>query len=191
MRLAGPMPAIFTAATLVAAQTGAYAQAVPPPEGLHIVIIKGDKFTNNIKKRVNSEPTVEVRDRNNSPVPGAIVTFTLPQTGAGGNFAANGAKIITMTTGENGRATAAFQPSGQGSFKLNISASHQGQTASTAVTQANAALFVGSMTATTFAVVATTVAAATAAGVAAAVVTSGGGKSAKVGVNGIPTVTAP
>lgn len=192
---------VFVCLCLVSCQVMS-AQESSSSDGLKIVIIQGDSFTNNVKKRTESEPIVEIRDRNNSPVSGAIVTFTLPQNGAGGTFTANSGKVITMTTNSSGRATATFRPVGQGAFKINVSAQFQGQAASTAINQTNA--IVGAvagagaagggtilgMSTTTFAVVAASVAAAAAAGVAAKVATSGG-PTAKVRINGTPTVGAP
>src|SRR5690349_15440587 len=51
---------------------------------LKIVVVRGEGFSNNLKKRVAREPIVEVRDRNNKPVAGATVTFALPGAGPGG-----------------------------------------------------------------------------------------------------------
>jgi len=110
-------------------------------DGLHIEIIDGEGFTNNIKKRVARDPVVEVRDRNNKPVAGATVSFLLPSTGPSGSFA-NGSKLLTVLTNQNGRAIATALKPNQvaGAFKINITASLQGQTATTAITQTNAAL---------------------------------------------------
>ena len=53
---------------------------------------------------------VQIQDLSVGPLPGARVTFTLPQGAAGGSFP-NGAKTVTVTTDMNGLAVAAaFQP---------------------------------------------------------------------------------
>src|ERR1700736_1226308 len=85
------------------------AQETPATDDLHIVIIDGDGFTNNVKKHTAREPIVEVRDRNNSPVPGATVAFTLPSSGASGTFA-GGSKLVTVVTNQAGRASTVFRP---------------------------------------------------------------------------------
>ena len=92
---------------------------------------------NFIKKKTAVRPVVEVRDRNNAPVAGASVVFLLPQYGPGGTFV-NGSKMMTVVTDSTGRATAGgIQPSGTGAFKINVTASHQGRSASTAISQTN------------------------------------------------------
>jgi hypothetical protein len=172
-----------------------FGQDAPPPDSLKISVVEGEGFTNNVKKRTAREEIVEVRDRNNSPVPGAIVTFSLSsQGGAGGAFVANGSNLVTVTTNQAGRAVALFKPNAvQGAFKMNISASFHGQTAATSLTQTNAVLAVAPVTGVggfiaAHAVVASIIAGAVVATTVTAVtVAGGGGKNAKVSV-GAPTL---
>lgn len=131
--------AVFGAAT--GWQPVAFAvQQAPKPESeaeLKIVILEGEDGVNIIKKKTAVRPVVEVRDKNNAPVSGAAVVFLLPQHGAGGTFATGG-KMMTVVTDSSGRATAgAFQPSGTGQFKIQVTASHQGRTASQTIAQTN------------------------------------------------------
>ena len=118
----------------------AEAPGEPKPEvssELKIVVLEGEDGVNFIKKKTAVRPVVEVRDRNNAPVAGASVVFLLPQYGPGGTFV-NGSKMMTVVTDSAGRATAGgIQPSGTGAFKINVTASHQGQSASTAISQTN------------------------------------------------------
>ncbi len=124
---------------LLGATTGWQAAAAPADAELKIVVLEGEDGINVIKKKTAVRPVVEVRDRNDAPVAGASVAFLLPQTGAGGTFATGG-KMMTVTTDSAGRATAgAFQPSGTGPFKLNVTASHQGRSASAVISQTNIA----------------------------------------------------
>ncbi len=160
------------------------AQETPPPDDLHIVIIDGDSFTNNVKKHTAREPIVEVRDRRNSPVPGANVVFTLPNSGASGTFA-NGGKLVTAVTDQSGRATTVFRPNSvPGSVRVNVSASAPGHATTTAtIVGTNVAI---GMAAGTVALIVGIVAAA-AAGTGVALANRGGGKSATVSA-GTPTV---
>jgi hypothetical protein len=104
---------------------------------LKIVVLEGEDGVNFIKKKTAVRPVVEVRDRNDAPVAGASVVFLLPQYGPGGTFASGG-KMMTVVTDSAGRATAgAMQPSGSGAFKISITASHQGHTATTTISQTN------------------------------------------------------
>ncbi len=105
---------------------------------LEIVVVEGDGAINNIKKRTSREPIVEVRDQNHKPVAGAIVSFTLPNTGPGGTFA-NG-KLLMVTTNQAGRAAAtSFHANSlTGSFNIRVTASYQGHVATATLTQTNA-----------------------------------------------------
>ncbi|MEO8592975.1 MAG: hypothetical protein ABI759_06625 [Candidatus Solibacter sp.] len=120
---------------LLALWLPAAAQVAPM---LNLVVLEGEGATNNIRQRTAREPIVQVQDENHKPVAGAIVVFTLPSNGAGGAFA-NGVRTLTMLTDNQGQAVArGFRPTGQGQFQIRVSASHNGQTASTSITQTNA-----------------------------------------------------
>jgi hypothetical protein len=108
----------------------------PAGGGLRIVVIDGEDGVNIIQTKTAVQSIVEVRDRNNLPVAGALVTFLLP----GGNTAAfaNNARMLTMATDSAGRATTqGLQAIGKGSFKIQVNVSYQGQTATTSITQTN------------------------------------------------------
>jgi hypothetical protein len=175
---------LLTAGLLTGWQPAAAQDKAPPPDDLKIIIVRGDGFTNNLKKRIAREPIVEVRDRNDKPVAGATVTFLLPSGGPGGTFA-GGQNTLTVFTSQNGRAIATgFTPNNTaGAFNINVTASHQGQTAATTLAQTNALAGAGLGTAATLGIVGAAVAAAA----AVAVAVTGGGSTARIGV-GSPTV---
>jgi hypothetical protein len=102
--------------------------------GLKIVVIEGEGAVNIIQQKTAVAPVVEVRDRNNLPVPGAVVTFSV-----GGNSASfAGAQTISITTNAAGRAAAAsFSPLTSGSVQIQVSAAFQGQTAAATIAQTN------------------------------------------------------
>jgi hypothetical protein len=161
-------------------------QEASPPSDLRIVVVRGEGFTNNLKKRIAREPIVEVRDRNNRPVSGATVTFLLPGGGPGGTFA-NGQQTLTVFTGQNGRAIATgFTPNNvAGPFNINVTASMQGQTATATISQTNAITGAGTGLGTGATLGIVGAAAAAVASIVAISVT--GGKSARVNV-GAPSV---
>ena len=70
------------------------AQEPENPEKYEIEIVSGANMVNSVKRRVASEAIVEVHDRNRKPIGGVILTFTLPQTGAGGTFTATGSNVL-------------------------------------------------------------------------------------------------
>jgi hypothetical protein len=155
---------------------------------LKIVVLEGEDGVNFIKKKTAVRPVVEVRDRNDSPVAGATVVFLLPQYGPGGTFATGG-KMMSVVTDASGRATAgAIQPSGTGTFKISVTASHQGRTASAAISQTNqvAAAAAGGISGTTIGII-VGVAAAAAVGIGVGLA---GGKNTGSGPSSQPQVPA-
>ena len=108
--------------------------------GLSITIVEGEGAINNVRQRVNREPIVQVEDENHKPVAGAVVVFLLPDQGASGTFA-NGSRMFMTTTDNQGRAAArGIRPNNQsGPMQIRVTASFQGLTASSLITQTNAA----------------------------------------------------
>ncbi|MDZ7637512.1 MAG: hypothetical protein U5J83_04585 [Bryobacterales bacterium] len=108
------------------------------PAALRVEIVEGDGAVNNVRQRTAREPIVRVVDRNDRPVAGAAVMFLLPQSGAGGAFS-GGAKALNVITNQQGLAVARGSQlnSVVGEFQIRVVASHQGQTASAAISQTN------------------------------------------------------
>lgn len=106
---------------------------------LRITIVEGDGAINNVKQRVQREPIVQVEDENRKPVAGAAVLFFLPSQGPGGVFA-DGSKTFSTITDAQGRAVMrGFRPNSlQGKFEIRVTASSNGQSVSTAISQSNA-----------------------------------------------------
>ncbi len=118
-------------------EPGTLAQDPPPNSGLHIEIMSGDRGINIIKKKTAVKPVVEVRDRNNLPIAGALVTFSSPGNGPSLVFV-NGARSITVTTDAAGRATTVgMKPVESGKFQVNVSASFHAQTATASFSMTN------------------------------------------------------
>jgi hypothetical protein len=106
---------------------------------LRIVVVEGEGAVNIIQQKTAVRPLVEVRDRNNVPVAGATVTFTI---GGGGQSAvfAGGAQTLTVTTNAAGQAAASgINALGSGAFQIQVQAAYQGQLATAAITQTNVA----------------------------------------------------
>lgn len=115
----------------------AWAQEPNEPK-LHIVVIDGQGSLNNIHSRTNPTPVVEVQDQNRKPLPNVPVVFFLPTQGPGGVFS-NGSSTLTANTDNQGRAAArGIRFNNQtGSFDIRVSASYQGESADTTITQTN------------------------------------------------------
>jgi hypothetical protein len=116
------------------------AWAQQPVTGLSITIVEGEGALNNIRDRVNRDSIVQVDDQDHRPVAGAAVTFFLPQQGPSGTFP-NGSRMLMTVTDGQGRATArGIRPNSQsGPMQIRVTASFQGLTASSVITQTNAA----------------------------------------------------
>lgn len=111
------------------------------PRSISIVIVEGDGAINNVRQRIAREPIIEVVDENKNPVPGALVTFLLPQSGAGGVFP-DGTRMLTVMTDDSGRAVARGIRTNtvDGQWQMRVSASFQGQTATATIGLTNAAV---------------------------------------------------
>jgi hypothetical protein len=109
------------------------------PLELHILVIGGEGSINNVKQRTAREPVVEVRDKNDRPVAGALILFEAPSSGPSGTFT-GGARALRVTTDAQGRATGqGFHPnSAQGNFNLQVTATFQGVTATSVIPMQNA-----------------------------------------------------
>jgi len=180
-------------------RTPAWAQA---PTGLSINIVEGEGAINNIRQRVNREPIVQVEDQNHKPIAGAVVIFFLPDSGASGVFP-DGSRMLMAVTDNQGRATArGIRPNNQsGQMQIRVSASFQGLTASSLITQSNLAGaatssgFAGLSTLTKVIIVLGIAGGAAAAG--AIIATRGGGSGSStpppivIAPNGTPTVGGP
>jgi hypothetical protein len=146
MTVAVPRVSLVLLISLNLLRAPAWAQA---PTGISINIVEGEGAINNIRQRVNREPIVQVEDQNHKPIAGAVVIFFLPDSGASGAFP-DGSHMLMTVTDNQGRATArGIRPNNQsGPMQIRVTASFQGLTASSVITQTNVA---GAATASGFA----------------------------------------
>jgi len=101
--------------------------------GLRIVVLEGEGSVNIIQQKTALKALVEVRDRNNAPVSGASVTFAV--TGKGGATVA-GSQTVTVATNAAGQASlTGMTPASSGGLQISVSASSNGVTATTTITQ--------------------------------------------------------
>lgn len=174
---------------------------IPQAAAFRIVVVRGDGAVNNISQRTAGEPIVEIRDENDNPVGGAAVTFLLPDAGPGATFA-NGESTLTVVTDANGQATGTgLTPNTtQGEFQIQVSATVEEQTLTTAITQTNTltGVLAGAGISTKMILILAAIGGAAAAGTAVAL--SGGGNGGTppgpgpvpvVFQTGTPTVGAP
>jgi hypothetical protein len=118
------------AALLILTGGAAFAQQ----DALRVVVIEGEDGVNIIQQKTAVRPLVEVRDRNNLPVPGAVVTFSIQ----GGASTFGGASTLTVATNAAGQAAVtSLTPSTAGVFQIQVSAAFQGQVATATIAQTN------------------------------------------------------
>jgi hypothetical protein len=105
---------------------------------LHLVVLEGDGAINNIRSSRAKEPVIRVEDANNQGVPGAVVTFQLPNGGASGFFG-DGGSSLTLTADDRGEAVARRLHANRiaGTFQIRVSASLGGRMAAASITQTN------------------------------------------------------
>lgn len=180
--------AVLCAATLLL-----HAQQQPP---FALVVLRGDNAQNNIKKGRATKQVVEVRDRNNKPVAGVLLTFSLPKTGASGTFV-DGSQLATVTTDTAGQASVTVQPNSvAGTYQIDVSGNVAGSPVNGKITQTNVAAAAG-MSGATVGILAA-VAAGAAVGIGLAVAGNGSSSSSpstppgvRIGVGSGVSVTAP
>lgn len=128
------LAAIIGVAGPLALQAKAFAQSPSGRGALRIVVIEGEGAVNIIQQKTAVAPVVEVRDRNNQPVAGAVVRFAITRGRA--TFA--GARTLTVATNVAGRAAVSgLAPGGVGSLQISATAAFQGQTAAVMIAQTN------------------------------------------------------
>jgi hypothetical protein len=126
-----------TSIIVVALALGMVGAAGAQPSALKIVVLEGEGAVNIIQQKTAVRPLIEVRDRNNLPVAGASVTFTIGGGAPGAAFA-GGAQTITVTTNAAGQAAASgLNAVSSGAFKIEVHAAFQGQVATAAISQTN------------------------------------------------------
>jgi hypothetical protein len=103
--------------------------------GFRIVVVEGEDGVNIIQQKTAVRPLVEVRDRNNLPVPGVLVTFSI-EGGKAATF--GGASTLTVATNAAGQAAVTgMTPSVAGAFQIQVSAMAQGQVVTATIAQTN------------------------------------------------------
>jgi hypothetical protein len=114
------------------------AQQADTLKSLRVVVVQGEAARNIVQQITPRPPTVRIEDANNRPVGGAVVVFTAPDEGPGGDFA-NDSRSIAVTTGPDGLAgPGVFHPNGTaGPYQIRVHAQFRGQTATGFISQTN------------------------------------------------------
>lgn len=126
---------MLCASILVASEVEAVGSQDVSKAAFTVRVIKGEDAVNIIQQKTAVAPIVEVRDRNNLPLPGVSVTFAI---GSGQAASFGGLSTLTVATNAAGQAVAAgFTPSAVGALEINATAVFQGQAVIATITQTN------------------------------------------------------
>jgi hypothetical protein len=143
------LSSIFVLMCLAAWQTcGSIVQAqVGSQPKLKVIVVEGEGAVNDVGAAGATQPVVRIEGENSAPLSGAMVVFTLPETGPSGVFA-DGSKSLIVHSDVKGIAAArGMQPNQmEGPFRIRVDASFQGLTASAVITQTNVVPIVVSAT---------------------------------------------
>lgn len=123
-------------ALTLTALTAAFADTAPPQ--LQITILDGEGALNNIKQQIAREPIVQVEDENHRPVAGALVIFSLPQSGPSGTFA-GGSTVFNGVTDATGRVAATGLTPNKivGKYQIRIDVKYHDLSAHASINQSN------------------------------------------------------
>ena len=105
-----------------------------PSPGIDIVVLQGEATTIGARQRAPKDPVVRIENDDHQPVPNVVVVFTLPLSGASGEFA-NGSKTLTVVTDKSGLATAHGLRANEvpGKLQIYVTASFHGMRATTLI----------------------------------------------------------
>jgi len=107
----------------VAAPSQVADSTTPPRRALKILILEGEGAMNNLPLGIYAPLVVEVRDENDKPVEGALVTFQLPASGPGGFFPGQQLTKVVKTTLQGQASAAGFVSNKKtGRFTIRVKA---------------------------------------------------------------------
>ncbi len=160
-------------------------QVVPAGQpGVGIRIVEGDGAINSIRFKRAKEPVVRVVDAEGEPLPEATVTFLLPATGPSGSFGDKGLSLTVQTDARGTAAGRGLRPNNiPGQFRIRVTGSWRGASASATLVQTNAEPVVHSGRSKKIAILAV-IAGAVAGGAAAAAAAGKSGSSPPAGTTG-------
>ena len=97
------------------------------PGQIEIVIVDGEGVSFSIRQHASPEPAVRVEDQDHRPISNVNVVFTLPLSGASGEFP-NGSRTLTVFTDQNGVAVARGIRASDvpGKLQIYVAASYRG-----------------------------------------------------------------
>ena len=98
-----------------------------PPGQIEIVVVEGEGASVPIRQHPSSDPAVRVEDQDHRPLSNVNVVFTLPLSGASGEFP-SGSRTLTVFTDQNGVAAARGMRANDvpGKLQIYVAAAYRG-----------------------------------------------------------------
>jgi len=112
-------------------------RAQEAPGRVDIVVVEGEGASVSIRQHPSHDPAVRVEDEDHRPLANVAVVFTLPLSGASGEFG-NGSKTVTVLTDQNGVAVARGIRANDvpGKLQIYVTAAYRGLRARTLINMA-------------------------------------------------------
>jgi hypothetical protein len=106
---------------------------------LKVIVVDGDEAANIVAERLAAEPVIEVRDKNDRRVPGAVVRFVIRKTRDRliASFGNGQAEVRTLTDYSGRASVNGVSPVEPGSFQIDVEVSYRGQTGKAVIRQTN------------------------------------------------------
>jgi hypothetical protein len=106
---------------------------------LKVIVVDGDEAANIVAERLAAEPVIEVRDKDDRRVPGAVVRFVIRKTRDRliASFGNGQAEVRTLTDYSGRASVNAVSPVEPGSFQIDVEVSYRGQTGKAVIRQTN------------------------------------------------------
>ena len=106
---------------------------------LQVIVVDGDEAANIVAERIAAEPAIEVRDKDDRRVPGAVVRFVIRKTRDRliATFGNGQAEVRTLTDYSGRASVNAVSPVEPGSFQIDVEVSYRGQTGKAVIRQTN------------------------------------------------------
>ena len=104
-----------------------------------MIVVDGDEAANIVAERLAAEPVIEVRDKDDCRVPGAVVRFVIRKTRNRllASFGNGKAEVRTLTDYSGRASVNAVSPLEPGSFQIDVEVSYRGQTGKAVIRQTN------------------------------------------------------
>jgi hypothetical protein len=117
----------------------AFQAAAQTQSSIALRVVQGDNAINSIRLRRGHDPAVQVLDPSGEPLANATVSFLLPASGPSATFGDSGLSLTVQTDNRGMAIGRGLVPNRvEGQFRIRVTASSRGESASATLSQTNA-----------------------------------------------------